>query len=487
MGIKNFNCFENYGEYGAIPHNPKHVGIYLDGEFLHFKGRTAEACTAMHPEYEIPRIAANFTKTLVDQIKSTLPSGVNVKVYAYFDGTRHDQKVKRIDTSELDRKSIVSMFKVMLEQNNIEIVQLKDAEAELCIYTQRNTDNCINVLVTGDSDMYAILAGHLPKVNGVREAKRPEIVIEKKQTKFGTLSLPYYSKDGPKVTDSILWVFIKKNYVFVNADYMHFNMGTNQFRHLCAYMGTDYTPPVFTKSMVTSILNTFHSNPLLDAIDSLELFVLFVCCGFVLKNTRKPAKIAGDPTSKLRTILNNAAIYTNYIENGVFIDNPQTTVDAFNAITFVITKTCGSSRTTELAKFVSANFGNYKAITDAFITNCNVETPDKIYDLDLVNEIATAKNKKSLLSVTETKAAKKRFNNLLGYFGMSKESANKMKCTSLFKFLSEDKGLNSIANMVENNIRTGELELPSGSNIDDSMDFQQPINDDCESDDGYDL
>lgn len=394
MGIKSYMCLLKYGSYGGVPKDPKRIGIYLDAEYLHYKGRLSDALNSSNAEFEIATIATKFTNELVQKIKKMFGK-CQYTVYAYFDGIRNNNKEARIYDGSLDKGEIVKLFKTSLGKENIEIVQLNFGESELLMYKERDRTNCINIMVTGDSDMYPILYEHKPQKDGIELETLPK--GEEKSFDFNYNTIKLLTYDEPDIKDSVSWIFVNKTNAIVCADFMNFNITKKQFRQLACYMGCDYSPPLLSKSMIDSLLPCLRSNNIPTDLTDLQFLVVILAYSFHYESARRPRKNEFNTSTTLRKIINNGLIYNKYLETGSFDDYitrnfcPSIVIECVCNLVF---KTISPKQISKDLQYIN-HCPN--VIYDTFITSLEHKDPEVIMDTLVSNLIQKKTLKRKFL------------------------------------------------------------------------------------------
>lgn len=375
MGIKNFQILSKAGNYGAVPKNINVVGIYLDAEFLHFKGRVYEALNHPTPELEIAIVAHKYTIRLLAQLKSMFKDA-EYTIYAYFDGTRNMQKGARSQPDLVCRPEIVKFYKKMLSDDGIKIVQLDVGESELLMYLNRDVTNDLNIFVSGDSDMYSILYNHQPTNPSTKTHK------ETFESTLGKVTIDVYDDDGVK--DSALWVFIHKDFSIIACDNMNFNMSTRQFRQFTSLLGTDYTPPILTRTMAQSVIQTAMDKPVPEDLTDLEFFIVIIIYGFMYKYSRKPLSIKSAP-GKIGHIITNANSYYKYVTTGKCDVTFCKSIDSAKVINFMLQALYGVNTLKDLKSLPISTKEDVSKLSSWMREYCQVETDEEVYWCDLDN------------------------------------------------------------------------------------------------------
>lgn len=419
MGIKNYQILTKYGSYGGVPKNVKKVGIYLDAEFLHYKGRNVDAIESPTPEFHIATTAIDYTVGLIDKIKSIFgTTNTTYTVYAYFDGSRDVNKVKRITDTRLSKSKIVCMFKQYLEKEKYVICQLLDGESELLMYHGRDQNNDVNIMVSGDSDLFSILYDHRPHLNGKNLDTISSGKLKSFQTKLGQLDIVEYDED---VKDSLMWVFINKGLNIFMCDFMNYNLTKTQFRQLIAYMGTDFTSSLFSKSMLESMFASFTSVKIPENVEGLELLIILICFGFVYSNSRRPTK-TNTLSTTFQTVIENANIYVKYITYHKFEKMIYKDINSSAVVSFVLQTVCNSSVLKTIGRICAEHSNEPMKYIELFKEN--IQTPfDEIMNLNLsteqgkvkpkVKEIRKSKDKKSAILNFLTNLSNEKINEVI--------------------------------------------------------------------------
>lgn len=184
--------------------------IYIDGEFMRYKGINPETKSAADSDDAMVETALRYLGKVINAIKSYLPGRLKC-CYAYMDGTRQEGKVQRVKgclddefTRELKRARYIFGLKTM----KCAVIELEHGEAELQMYIRRDKSVPLNVFVTNDSDMVPICYGHLPSLPVAAASFYGSLAPGDMPVKYLTVIDPSYAYPkgvADQVLDSCVW------------------------------------------------------------------------------------------------------------------------------------------------------------------------------------------------------------------------------------------------------------------------------------------
>lgn len=362
----------------------KSMNLYVDGEFVRFKGLTEGNKTQRNAEEAIATEATKYLNVRILRLSKYLKKSFN-NVYIYMDGKRVSNKVTRGYDNDIDTGLIRIMFKKQCECYGYRVVQLNTGEGELQMYLERDRTAELNVFFTKDSDMLSILYGHEARYSDWKYKDLPfnDSMIEKPREIDDLMPSTFqdtqrfdhniydhnnvYTSDTI-VRDSCVWAVcdsVKKPIQMIGFDRVAERMGISKlvFSTFCSMVGTDFTNSIVTRSMISGFFTSIDDDELkrvneytIDNTGSeegheeeiqrvFEIVVLIILAGLRAGGTIKQAnrrlksvhiknvdclKEINALQLELFTIVK---VYNSYISTGIMlsdniprIDNPQTYV-----------------------------------------------------------------------------------------------------------------------------------------------------------------
>nr|WCZ68549.1 DNA excision repair enzyme [Heliothis virescens nudivirus] len=234
MGILKFNnVFKQYivDSYDT-PDPSLEYTVHVDGNLTLFKG-VINGCVDAHT---IANNALDLLKAMMYRLSVKIS-----EIVIYFDGLpptrKHDTSKKRAVNLKFNAQAALQYYKAMLEEESwFRVVQLEVGESEMQMILDRDPTKP-TILVTNDSDVYHIAYGR-------------------------------YDDEAP------LYLLLNGGERFVNLQKFNVcGMPRNVFSAIVIMMGTDYTQPLLTPSMVSAICQCYvmrHQDAtLLNAFDSI--------------------------------------------------------------------------------------------------------------------------------------------------------------------------------------------------------------------------
>lgn len=262
MGIQNFNLLFPKTKHGYGNINPKTCGIYVDGEFMRYRGYVSNNLTSDNAEVNCANTAFYRLEKVLTEIFDLFPNAIKT-VVIYFDGKRPETKVIRQNAFNIDQKTERDLFKGFCSKK-YEIKQLDTGESEKMMFFERNMENDANIFVTGDSDILSI-------------AYSDKMLDETEPTFFegqilANLDNTITVRNNP-VKDSIMWYRVMENCALYGLDFICHEYGLKKLPMtvLIGMQQTDYTNGLFTKSMLASTCKVLTMEPkLVEEINKMD-------------------------------------------------------------------------------------------------------------------------------------------------------------------------------------------------------------------------
>lgn len=326
MGILNGSVIVDYflrGRYNA--RRPTRYNVYVDGELMRYKGMVTENLSRHDAEEAIAHTSITYLMRVLSTIEQYL-GGKPEAIVVYMDGARVTNKVVNRPEFKFDASLIRQTFATFCRDFGMQIRQLDYGESELQMYLQRDTETNLNVFVTDDSDMMAICYGHRPSVayelDGV-EPCAPDHDMEIDDANFA------YNKcdDEVEVRDSCLWIRCRRRLLAIGLDDCHESIGYSPFvfRTFAALCGTDFTPPLFTESMIRGIMSADFCDR--EFVNSLEKKVNVIVGALIVIAVRNLGTIKrkeqnDDSPFDFDAIPRLVGMYVDYVTTGVMSSDP---------------------------------------------------------------------------------------------------------------------------------------------------------------------
>lgn len=258
MGILNGSVIVDYflrGRYNA--RRPARYNVYVDGELMRYKGMVTENLSRHDAEEAIAHTSITCLMRILSTIEQYL-GGKPESVFVYMDGARVTNKVVNRPEFKFDASLIRQTFATFCRDFGMHIRQLDYGESELQMYLQRDTETNLNVFVTDDSDMMAICYGHRPSSIPLRSADHLEPCCRRDDRSHIEIDdANFMYKCEEEIRDSCLWIRCRRRLLAIGLDDCHESIGYSPFvfRTFAALCGTDFTPPLFTESMIRGIMS----------------------------------------------------------------------------------------------------------------------------------------------------------------------------------------------------------------------------------------
>lgn len=291
--------------------------LYVDGEFIRYRGLIAENTSKKFCEAYIARTSVQFLIRLVAKTKSLMKERSPKRVFVFMDGKRVCNKVSR-PPLPFDSQQIREHFMFLCTEENYEVVPLSVGEAELQMYLQRDRQSPLNIFITSDSDMVPICYGHEANV------LQPNNYEVHSQLGFVSPSGIHDSNSiygkSVKVLDSCLWVRCGKEcqaFGFDFCDDKHI-FSIPVFHTFIALCGTDFTKALFTQTIVESIFrSSTEDRTFINTLrDSNEIAAALLMLGIRGNSTCKRGDLNDGPPYNREDLKHMVHIYSQYITTG---------------------------------------------------------------------------------------------------------------------------------------------------------------------------
>lgn len=320
MGIRNgapniLKCIKR----GLYHRSAKNYTIYVDGEFMRYKGMIDNNMAKADAEAAIAQTSFEYLRRIVNDIEELLGKRAKL-IKVFMDGERVSNKTTKRSEFYFDSGLIRVMFKRLCAcQQNFAVKELKYGESELQMYLTRDQSNDLNVFLTNDSDMISICYGHTPKVSENYDRRQHTQHQVKLLEKSIADDNNEYVKDFD-VLDSCVWINCGREVRAIGFDFITERViyTPRIFRTFVAFCQTDFTENLFPESMINGILHASDEdkqfiNGLTD-INAIAaaLQVLGIRGGGSIKRDRKLAFTKFDPTAIELAVL----MYIQYISTG---------------------------------------------------------------------------------------------------------------------------------------------------------------------------
>lgn len=298
--------------------NIKSANLYVDGEFVRFKGQFERNLTERNAEEAVAATSFHYLADRVNLLATYIGRTFN-SVYVFMDGKRPINKVQRAHNSFLNERETKNIFKIMCRDHGFIVVQLETGESELQMYLRRDRLQSLNVFFTRDSDMLSIMYGHKPtNTRGDYDSEMVRVTTDAtpkspfdNNTNVGIRdSNNQYTRDvSQQLSDSCVWAccdLIQNNVslpmTMIGFDYSSRQFGFSDFawRVFCVMCGTDFTQSILTSTMISSalrnmsdeekkLINSYTFDTKNVDVEDETLKVLHICVGFFLASARDGA------------------------------------------------------------------------------------------------------------------------------------------------------------------------------------------------------
>lgn len=319
---------------GMFNRDASNYTIYVDGELMRYKGMVTTNLSLHNACEAIANTSFDFMMNMVRNIELMLPMRAN-EIIVYMDGQKRVRnKVVRTTCNQFDTELIRNLFKSKCLLNNLKIVELETGESELQMYLQRNRSNDLNVFLTSDSDMIAIVYDHTPvtKSYDLLTTRRDNLDMQERIINENLI----YTTECEPVRDSCLWVNCSYKVIAIGCDFSSHRMRFDRrvFLIFVAMCGTDFTQSILTETLIAGILAMSDEDVRRVNEQCQSVFrVIQALVYFGVQNggTLKPYNRRQLPTKTLSTSLldyvDNISYYVEYIDTGVMPDVDSVDVD----------------------------------------------------------------------------------------------------------------------------------------------------------------
>lgn len=278
MGILHGSLLLDHFYNGLYSRTNNHrMNLYVDGEFIRFKGMTEGNMIQRDSEEAVAVVAASYLKSRVDRLSDYFQKQFDT-VYVYMDGDRVKNKIQRTYDNDMDVGRIRCVFSKRCAYLGYEIIQLNQGEAELQMYLKRDRSTNLNVFFTKDTDMLSILYGHraqyyddsavaLPYGADIVKKFQPNndglpIILQNSRTHSEDVcDLNDTYAGGVNAYDSCAWAVCdcpNRPLTVIGFDATVERMGYSKlvFCTFCSMVGTDFTNSVITRGMITGFFTS---------------------------------------------------------------------------------------------------------------------------------------------------------------------------------------------------------------------------------------
>lgn len=317
---------------GLYRHNVDTYTIYIDGELMRYKGVVAKNLSTHNICENIADTSFDYMTSMISHIENMM-SCKATDVLVYMDGTRVKNKIIRNTSSSYDVTVVRNMFMSKCVLNNIKVHQLEHGESELQMYLQRNRTNQLNIFLTSDSDMIAILYDHQPIVKAEKLSFTPILSTSDRIANFNLT----YTQDCIDVLDSCLWINCVHTVTAIGCDFSRERIRYHKriFSVFIGMCGTDFTDGLLTETMIRGILNASTedvSNINMLYNDNLATIVqALVYLGVKNDGTLKLISRRNFNTTmlsnNLEDYIKNLEHYIKYIESGIMTQDEFVAID----------------------------------------------------------------------------------------------------------------------------------------------------------------
>lgn len=328
MGILNGSVIVDYflrGRYNA--RRPIRYNVYVDGELMRYKGMITENLSRHDAEEAIAHTSISHLMRILSTIEQRF-GGKPESIFVYMDGARVTNKVVNRPEFKFDASLIRQTFATFCRDFGMHIRQLDYGESELQMYLQRDIEADLNVFVTDDSDMMSICYGHRPSASSsltdVVELCTPDDTTEGLED----ANFTYKSRnDEEEIRDSCLWIRCRRRLLAIGLDDCQDSIGYSPFvfRTFAALCGTDFTPPLFTESMIRGIMSTDSRDR--EFINGLGTKVNSIVGALIVVAVRNMGTIKrkeqnDDVPCDFDAIERLVSMYVDYVTTGVMSSDP---------------------------------------------------------------------------------------------------------------------------------------------------------------------
>lgn len=328
MGILNGSVIVDYflrGRYNA--RRPIRYNVYVDGELMRYKGMITENLSRHDAEEAIAHTSINHLMRILSTIEQRF-GGKPESIFVYMDGARVTNKVVNRPEFKFDASLIRRTFATFCRDFGMHIRQLDYGESELQMYLQRDIEANLNVFVTDDSDMMSICYGHRPSpLSSLTDAV--ELCVPNDTTEgIEDANFTYKSRnDEEEIRDSCLWIRCRRRLLAIGLDDCQDSIGYSPFvfRTFAALCGTDFTPPLFTESMIRGVMSADSRDR--EFVNSLGTKVNSIVGALIVVAVRNMGTIkrkeqSDDVPCDYDAIERLVSMYVDYVTTGVMSSDP---------------------------------------------------------------------------------------------------------------------------------------------------------------------
>ncbi|WBR61457.1 hypothetical protein [Drosophila suzukii associated hytrosavirus 1] len=316
-------------KYGLYNNQPEKYVIYVDGELMRYKGLVSSNLSCHNACEAIANTSFDYMMNMVKNIEFMLSCSAK-KIIVFMDGARVNNKMVRPNRSQFDTDLIRNLFKSKCFLNNVIVHELVNGESELQMYLKRDRSNNLNVFLTSDSDMIAILYSHTPTITDKygNNIKYSDLEFKVDNENFQRISNnnQVYSQKNIKIKDSCLWINCSYQVIAIGCDFNSKRMifDPTVFLTMIGMCGTDFTDSILTETMIQGILradindiNEINCMTDLHCIAALLIFIAIKNGGTIRPMQRHRISCG---TRSFDDFVKNLQYYINYIQTGVMTD-----------------------------------------------------------------------------------------------------------------------------------------------------------------------
>jgi hypothetical protein len=313
--------------------------IYVDGEFMRYKGMNSETMSMANPAEAIADTALIYLVKLIESIKAYMFGELRY-CYVFMDGARQEGKVQRVKSGDSSTNVYARDRWVLgLHALNCSVVELKHGEAELQMYIQRDKSVPLNVFVTNDSDMVSICYGHLPRLPVAAAKFNGSLAPGDMPIGNVTIIDPSYSypeEEAAQVLDSCVWFnsctdklhVVGFDGTLIGSDGSSLGLLPRPFRCLVYLCGTDYSDHLLTLSMIDQILRVLESqteagrearitlNKLTDPLEMAAIYMFLAIRGGATVRQMKLSRLEPDFRFDPNVVSEAFEMYNTYVSTG---------------------------------------------------------------------------------------------------------------------------------------------------------------------------
>lgn len=289
---------------------------------MRYKGMVTENLSRHDAEEAIAHTSMTYLMRILSTIEQYF-GGKPESIFVYLDGARVTNKVVNRPEFKFDASLIRQTFATFCRDYGMHIRQLDYGESELQMYLQRDTKSNLNVFVTDDSDMMAICYGHCPSISfeaNLEPCKPQDIELD-------DANFLYDHEQTDEIQDSCLWLRCRRRLLAIGLDNCHESIGYSPFvfRTFAALCGTDFTPPLFTESMVRGIMSAdTDDRQFVNTLGTKVNLIVGALIIIAVRNlgTIKRKEQSDDLLCDFDAIPTLVGMYVDYVTTGVMSSDP---------------------------------------------------------------------------------------------------------------------------------------------------------------------